>query len=211
MKHLDENLDLGLDNGQIGHDINQATLLEQDQKLLEEIKTFNGNLNTVHEDAKKIVQTLNLVKADAKTSVEYLEQALNPKPSYNLKKEFEKITDDADMMIIATEDGCMDKFNDNIDQKAREFGDVADKKMDEVIKRFKEATKDNKRMYTSSVAYYILLSSIVILAMFFACIIMVNIMRYHDSDLTMLICGFAASLIIAIGSVLFFHYKFGDE
>ena len=96
MKHLDENLDLGLDNGQIGHDINQATLLEQDQKLLEEIKTFNGNLNTVREDAKKIVQTLNLVKADAKTSVEYLEQALNPKPSYNLKKEFEKITDDTD-------------------------------------------------------------------------------------------------------------------
>ncbi len=50
------------------------------------------------------------------------------------------------MMIIATKDGCIREFNDNVDKKALEFGDAADKKMDEAIKRFNEATKTNKRM-----------------------------------------------------------------
>lgn len=36
-------------------------------------------------------------------------------------------------------------------------------------------------------------------------------MRYHDPDLTWLILGFAASIIFAIGSMLYIHYKFGDE
>ncbi len=63
----------------------------------------------------------------------------------------------------------------------------------------------------SSSSYYILLLSIIIFAMFFASIIMVNIMRYHDADQIKLILGFAASLAIGIGTLLFFHYKFGDE
>jgi hypothetical protein len=63
----------------------------------------------------------------------------------------------------------------------------------------------------SSLAYDILLLCVLILAMFFASIIMVNIMRYHEPDLTWLILGFAASIIFAIGSMLYIHYKFGDE
>jgi uncharacterized membrane protein YhaH (DUF805 family) len=105
----------------------------------------------------------------------------------------------------------MREFNDNVDKKALEFGDAADKKMDKAIKRFKEATKTNKRMSMSSSAYYILLLSVIILSMFFASVIMVNIMRYHDPDLTWLILGFVASIIFAIGLVLFIHYKFGDD
>ena len=97
--------------------------------------------------------------------------------SSKLKQEFQKICDDSKTMIIATKDGCMREFNDNVDKKALEFDDAADKRM--TIKRFKKATKTNKRMSMSSSAYYILLLCVITLVMFFASIIMVNIMRYQ--------------------------------
>lgn len=210
-KNKFNDVDFNQDDDQIDNDTKESRLQEQNDELLNKIEASNEQMKSISKKIDDFINVMNETKSEASTGVGYLKKALNPTLAYDLQQEFQKIVDDSGAMIIAAKDGCMREFNDNVDKKTKEFADAVNKNMTEVIKQFNEAAKAKSRMYMSSTAFYILILCIIVLAIFFAMIVLANIKLYHNEFLSEVIWCSIAMLVIPTGIILLLHYKFDKD